>query len=98
MNAQTPFDVLIDAVADRVVEKLAPIFATVQPDDGSRAMADVLWDARQVREHLGIADRTLGKLQNKAGFPRRQEVGGDRRWIAGEIIAYGRANPKRSRK
>jgi hypothetical protein len=71
-------DMMRQIARDEAQRIVAPLLAKHEPE---------LWDAAQVRNHLGIADRTLAKYQVKPGFPRR--VGGaQRRWKADEIRAY----------
>lgn len=95
MNALTPFDMLIDAVADRVVEKLAPMIAqqpavpTTDPDE--------LWDRSKVAGFLGIATSTLDERRRDGTVPPPVDRPGRPVWLAGDIIAYAKGLPKRGR-
>lgn len=87
MNAITPFDMLVDALADRVAERLAPMLSVPQPTGPD--LTGVRWNRKQVCAHLGIAERTLADREKLPSFPRRVNDGGRPQWMAVDIVAYG---------
>lgn len=75
---------LVSALADQLIQRglVVPQQPVEIPDP------DELWNARQVREYLGISTSTFYDRRKTPGFPSLVDRPGQPRWRAKEIRAW----------
>ena len=74
---------LASALADQLVQRGLVLSQQPEPMD-----TDELWNAAQVREHLGIGQTTFHQRRKTPGFPSVVDRPGQPRWRASEVRAW----------
>ena len=74
---------LASALADQLLQR-----GLVVPQQSEPVDTDELWNAAQVREHLGIGQTTFHQRRKTPGFPSVVDRPGQPRWRASEVRAW----------